>query len=188
MFQAPASQQVLTAAPPPRRGDSGYSLIECLLAAGLLAGVLVSISGLFLVGGRSVKSGRELTKATTIANSAMEQALGWNYDKVYGFAGATATTESQTWTTAMANPTYTGTADDVADWNATANAWRTDVQTDLHAGVLTYRVDGIDSLPQGGNDGMAPFVDAHFIRVTVTVRWTEAGNRARSVTFEEIVL
>ena len=49
-----------------RRTQAGYSLIECLLAGALLSGVLVSISGLFIVGTNSVKSGRELTKATTI--------------------------------------------------------------------------------------------------------------------------
>jgi type II secretory pathway pseudopilin PulG len=174
--------------PPPRRIEAGYSLVETLLAAGLLAFILVSVSGLFVVGGQNVRSGRELTKATTIANSAMEQVLSWNYDKVYAFAGGAATDQTKTWDTSQANPAYSGTSSDVADWTATANAWRTELAQQVRGGKLTYKVDGVARLPVTGNPGLTTFQDAQFLRVTITVEWSERAKRRRSVTFEEFVL
>ena len=46
-----------------RRGDSGFSLVEVVIAMALLAGVLIAISGLFIIGGAQVKSGRKSTEA-----------------------------------------------------------------------------------------------------------------------------
>jgi type II secretory pathway pseudopilin PulG len=172
----------------PRRATAGYSLIECLLAAGLMTGVLASISGLFIVGTQSVKSGRELTKATAIGNSALEQVLGWNYDKVYAVAGGAAADRTRTWSTDLANPSFTGTTAEVAEMNAVLDDWREKVRTDLRLGKLTYRVDGLGRLPTTTDDGRVSYVDASFLRVTVTVEWIEGRNRRRQVSFEEIVL
>ena len=171
-----------------RRTQAGYSLIECLLAGALLSGVLVSISGLFIVGTNSVKSGRELTKATTIANSCMEEVESWNFDKVYGFAGGISADSTKTFTTAAANPPYVGDPTDTAEWAATANAWRTNVAQQLRLGVLTYRVDGVGRLPAGSDPGLVPYLEAPFLRITVTISRTEARGRRRTVTFEELTL
>lgn len=169
------------------RSQAGYSLIETLFAAGLLSFILISVSGLFLVGSQNVKSGRELTKATTIANSAMEQVLSWPFEKVYGFAGAVPTEQTKTWSTDLANPAYSGSTLDQADWAATANAWRTEVQEQLHQGKLTYKVDGVGRLPSGTDPGLVAYQDCQFLRVTVTIEWTERKRR-REVVFEEMVL
>jgi hypothetical protein len=171
---------------PRRRRSAGYSLVECLIATGLMTGVVVSISGLFIVGSRSVKSGRELTKATAIANTAMEQCIGWNYEKVYGFPGGIGTDQTKTWDTSLANPSWTGSADDVADMTSTATEWRARVR-ELQQGLLRYKVDGLARLPNGTDPGLTSFVGADFARVTVTVEWNE-GRRRRQVSFEEIVL
>lgn len=173
---------------PQRRTEAGYSLVETLLATGLLAFILVSVSGMFIIGSQNVKSGRELTKATTIANSAMEQVMSWPFDKVYGFAGATATERTKQWDTNMANPAYVGDAADVADWGATADAWRTNVRRQLQLGRIIYKVDGAGAFPTGSTDGLVAYRDAHFLRVSVTVEWTERGKRRRQVVFEEFVL
>jgi hypothetical protein len=162
--------------------------VECLLASALLAGVLIAISGLFILGTKSVQSGRELTKATTIANSAMEQVMSWPFASVYGFAGAIGADTTKTFTTALANPVYTGDANDVAEWGTIADAWRADVQEQLHEGEVTYRVDGVGRLPDGVDPGLVSYLEAPFLRVTVTVWWTEGGGRRRHVTFEEITL
>lgn len=167
--------------------EAGYSLIETLLAAALLSFILISVSGLFFVGTQNVRSGRELTKATTLANSAMEQVLSWPFEKVYGYAGGVAGDQTRTWATDTANPAYTGSTADIADWTATANAWRTVVQEQLHAGRLTYKVDGVARLPSGTDTGLTSFQNCQFLRVTVTVEWTEQRRR-REVVFEEIVL
>jgi Tfp pilus assembly protein PilV len=173
---------------PNRRNEAGYSLIETLLAAGLLAFILVSVSGLFVVGSRNVKSGREMTKAVTIGNSSMEQVMSWPYEKVYGFAGGVAVDQTKTWSTDLANPTYTGSAQDVADWTAIANKWRSEVGEQLASGRVIYKVDGMGQVPTSLSPGLAAFQDAQFLRVTVTVEWTERRGLRRSVVFEEIVL
>ena len=175
-------------APATRRAEDGYSLIECLVAAALLTGVLVSISGLFILGTNSVKSGRELTKATTVANSCMEQVMAWPFEQVYAFAGAVGTEQTKTWSTNSANPTYTGSATDIATWTALANQWRTDVRAQLMAGEITYKVDGMGRLPTNSDAGLIAYQDAQFLRVTVTVTWQERNKRRRSVTFEEMTL
>ena len=171
-----------------QRSEHGYSLVECLVAGGLLAGVLLSITGLFAVGSNSVKSGREMTKATAIANAAMEQVLAWPYDKVYGFAGAVPGDQTKDWNTDMANPAWAGSPDDVADWTASANGWRDDIRAQLAKGILRYRVEGIARLPAALDPGLTTFLNAEFVRVTVTVEWTEKGNRRREVVFQELVL
>jgi type II secretory pathway pseudopilin PulG len=170
------------------RREAGYSLIETLLAAGLLAFILVSVSGLFIVGTQNVKSGREMTKATTVANSAMEQVLAWPFEKVYGFPGGVAADSTKQWSTDLANPATTGSAQDMADWAAIADAWRAEVRQQLQGGKLTYKVDGIARLPTALDPGLTSFANAQFLRVTVTVEWVERKQRRRHVTFEEIVL
>ena len=178
----------MTSSAPHRRTEAGYSLIECLLAAALLTSVLVSISGLFILGTKNVKSGRELTKAATIANSHMEEVMSWNFDKVYGIAGGISSDMTKTLTTTAANPAFIGDATDTAAWAVIVDAWRTDVKAQLQNGAVTYRVDGVGRLPAGGDPGLVTYLEAPFLRVTITVSWTEAGGRQRHVTFEEMTL
>jgi type II secretory pathway pseudopilin PulG len=169
--------------------ERGFSLIEVMVAGGLLAGVLVSISTMFIVGSQSVKSGRELTKATTLANSALEQVMGWSYDRVWGFTGGTGDSETTTWTTDLANPAYTiGTDADHLEWNALADSWRDTVQGEYGEGLFTYRVDGVARLPDGADDGLTSYREGLYLRVTITIAWTEARGRRRHVTFEQLVL
>lgn len=173
-----------------RRGvpQDGFSLVEVMIASALLATVLLSIGGVFLAGSQNVSSGRELTEAVTIANSVTEQVLAWPYEKVWGMTGGTADSETATWRNDATQPTYVGDPADVADWTATAQAWTEKVESDLNEGILIYRVDGIDRLPDEVDDGLQTFRDAEFLRVTVTVRWTERRGRQREVVFEEIKL
>ena len=173
---------------PPRGHERGYSLVEVMLASALLSSILVSISTLFVIGTQSVRSGRELTKAASIANGALEEALSWHYDKVWRMTGGASTTETLSWSTKTANPTYSGTADDQADCAATANAWRSNVEAQLKDGYLTYRVEGMANFPSGITDGLEVYPEADFLKVTITVFWTEGKGRTRHVQFEGITL
>ena len=47
-------------------GEQGFSLIEVVIAIGILAGVLLSICSMFILGGRQLKTGKTMTEATTI--------------------------------------------------------------------------------------------------------------------------
>ncbi len=40
--------------------DGGFSLVEVIIAIGVLAGVLLSIASMFMLGGRQVKAGKPL--------------------------------------------------------------------------------------------------------------------------------
>jgi len=59
--------------------QAGFSLIEVLVALGLMAGVLLSIAGVFVVGERQVARGRHQTTALAAAQTILEEIGTWNY-------------------------------------------------------------------------------------------------------------
>ena len=54
-----------------RQREQGFSLVEVILALGILAGVLISIAGLFIMGSKQVKSGRTSTFRTLPSHQSM---------------------------------------------------------------------------------------------------------------------
>ena len=169
------------------RAERGYSLVEVLVSAGVLGGVLLSISTMFIAGTQSVRSGRDLTRATTIANSAVEDVLTLPYELVYAMTGADRTAETSQWTSDDPIPSLSGNMDDVLLMTEMLESWREQVQTELGDGLLTYRVDGIVRLPSESDDGLEAYNQSTFLRVTVTVAWTESRGRRRHVVFEALV-
>src|SRR2546422_11361066 len=103
-----------------RNGERGFSLIEVVLAIGILAGVLLSICSMFILGGRQLKTGKTMTEATAIAHDIMETFDKLSFTSLYTTFGATTSTTSVTAvSTGMANP--------VTPWNA-------DITRELEAG------------------------------------------------------
>src|SRR5207247_4586686 len=49
-----------------RKREAGYSLVEVLIALGLMTGVMVAVCSMFVLGGTYVKSGKQLTQATAL--------------------------------------------------------------------------------------------------------------------------
>jgi prepilin-type N-terminal cleavage/methylation domain-containing protein len=91
-----------------RRDQRGFSLIEVVIALGLLAGVLIAIAGLFILGGKSVKSGRTSSEALAAGKEIVEEMNAWGYSQLwsnFGLAGTatTYTVDTQTCTTADRN-------------------------------------------------------------------------------------
>src|SRR6185503_4048361 len=73
-----------------RRADRGFSLVEVVIAMALLAGVLIAISGLFIIGGHQVKSGRTSSEALAVGKEIHEDLVGWGYGqlwKMFGYDG-----------------------------------------------------------------------------------------------------
>ncbi len=66
-----------------RAAEGGFSLIEVIVALALLAAVLLTISGLFIQGGQSVNTGRDLTEATSLATSILEEMDKWAFTQLY---------------------------------------------------------------------------------------------------------
>ncbi len=171
-----------------RPADRGYSLIEVMIAAGILGGVLISISSMFIAGTQSVRSGRDMTRATTIASSAMEDVMTLPFDLVYSLTGADRSAETGVWDTTLPIPVLSGSAEDVFLMTTLLDSWAEQVESELGSGELTYQVDGIVRLPSAGVEDLGSFNESTYLRVRITVTWIESRGRNRHVTFEGLVV
>ena len=156
-----------------RHHESGFSLVEVVLALGILAGVLIAIAGLFIIGGRQVKSGRSSSEALAAAKEITEEMNGWAYTQLwsnFGYNGA-ATTYTVDCRTNTANALCTG--------------WQAQILPKLGAGAYsTIKLDAV--VPASGTganfyDTTTNSVLTKSVRVTVTVNWREVTGRTRSV-------
>ncbi len=141
-------------------GDNGFSLIEVVVALGLLAAVLISVSGLFVLAQKQVDGGRKHSVALSVARDILEEMNGWAFRQLYleyGFDGSATS--------------YT--ADSRS--NGVAAGWQEALDAELqnsHAEIL------IESIGESGSP--PPLGAARYIRVQITVHWKE-GLRTRSV-------
>lgn len=165
------------------RDEGGYSLIEVLAAAALLSGVLLAIMGMFVYGGRSVNSGKLMTKATGLATDVLEEFRDLSFTQTYLViedGGTIATDTSYTWNSKTNTPNYPADAAYVA----MLQSWKTNVEQGLPKGEMTITVRGLQSLGTGSADPPEqPFATARLLQVVVSVKWKQA-NRSRSVVFE----
>jgi Tfp pilus assembly protein PilV len=141
------------------RNEQGFSLIEVVLAIGVLAGVLLSIASMFIMGGRQVKTGKTITEATALAEDLMEAFDKQSFVALYTNMGA-ATTDS----TFTVLSTTTGSP--IASWQA-------EILRKLDGGSGAVTIDAV------GN-GTPTFGACAGIKMTVTVSWSELG-RTQSV-------
>ena len=144
--------------------EAGFSLIEVVIAIGVLAGVLLSIASMFILGGRQVKTGKTLTEATALAQGLMEQFDKESFNSLYLNLGAVATD-----TTRTVQSTTTGSP---------IQSWQTEIARKLNNGLAAVRIDAVG--PSSPNFGSAAG-----IKVTVTLNWNELG-RAQSVAMSTV--
>jgi type II secretory pathway pseudopilin PulG len=143
-----------------RKEQTGFSLVEVVVALGLLAAVLISISGLFVLAHKQVDSGRKHSVALSVARDILEEMDGWAFRQLYseyGFDGSEASYTVDTRT------------------SVAAEGWQqalTSELSDSHAEIVLASVD-----QSGGSPALQ---DARAIRVEVSVYWKE-GLRPRSV-------
>jgi hypothetical protein len=142
--------------------EQGFSLIEVVIAIGVLAGVLLSICSMFIMGGRQLKGGKTMTEATALAHDIMETFDKLSFNSLYTSFGAT------TSSTTISITTSTGTN--------VITPWQAEVTRKLESGVATARLD-----PVGGTN----FGNAIGIKMTVTLTWSELG-RPQTVTLSTI--
>jgi Tfp pilus assembly protein PilV len=154
-----------------RGAEKGFSLIEVLVALGLMAGVLIAIAGLFVMGGRSVKSGRTSSEALAAGREILEEMNAWGYSQLwenFGFSGTANTYSVDTKTCVTA---------DCTGWQ---NALVAKLGTTAHATIT------LDNVVQAGQP-LVNFVDgagnvlSRNVRVTVNVLWTQVPGRSRQV-------
>jgi len=153
-----------------RGARKGFSLIEVVIALGLLTTVLVAIASMFVLGQSNVKSGRTLTEATALAQHIMEDVNKLSYNGLQVFFVGTPNLSTLTSYTAD-----TRTPSSYA--NTTYNAF---ITSKLYKGYAK-----IVLTPIGGNVKPAVWNSGEAIRINVTVYWTEL-RRNRSVSIENV--
>jgi len=134
--------------------------VEVVVALGLLAGVLIAISGLFVLANRQLDGGRNHSVALSVARDIVEEMDGWGFRQVYttfGFDGAAGSyaVDSRT--------------------NAYAGKWQVELESRLGEPFAEILIES------AAEAGAGPALrDARAIRIRVTVRWVE-GLRTRQV-------
>ena len=66
-----------------RKRQRGFSLVEVVVALGLLSAVLISISGLFVLAHKQVDGGRKHSVALSVARDILEEMDGWSFRQLY---------------------------------------------------------------------------------------------------------
>lgn len=141
-----------------RRNEEGSSLVEAVLALGLMAGVLVSIAGLFVVGAGQVRSGRTASEALAVARTVLEDMEGWSFHQSYGNYGYDGSASSYSADTRT---------------NSYASKWQTSLSDKLYNSYATISIASLDP-------GSPALASSSQLRVMVTVFWQE-GQRQRSI-------
>ena len=140
--------------------SAGFSLVEVVIALGLLAGVLLSIAGLFAVADRQLQGGKNHTVALAVARDILEEMDGWAYEQVYTTFG-------------LDGSASTYTVDSTT--NSYAAKWRPQLESEL--GGCSASITIASAVESGSPPALR---DAHTIRIGVTVSWSE-GPRVRNV-------
>ena len=140
--------------------DVGVSLIESIVAIGLLAGVLVSIAGLFVLAGRQVTGSRNSSVALCHARAMVEELRSLGFRQQYRWAAGAACVPAVETTCRIGSRTAAA----VAHWQAGLAAQL----ARSHAEIEFNAVDG-PTLQTG-----------RAVRIRVTVVWYE-GPRRRSL-------
>jgi type II secretory pathway pseudopilin PulG len=154
----------------PKRAEQGYSLVEVLISMGLLAGVMVAVCSMFVLGGTYVKAGRQLTTATTLAQDVMEDINKQSYTGLYLLMqGASPDPNAQSVVS------DTRTSGSVAD-----GLWGNSIRSKLHKGYAVVTL-----VPVGGSSTPPTFTSGEAIRVDVRMGWTEL-RRDRTVKVQSI--
>jgi hypothetical protein len=141
-----------------RRSERGSSLFEVTLAVGLMAGVLGSVAGLFVLGAGGVRSGRNASAALAVARSMVEEMQGWGVRQIPQALGCDVSGDS-----CLAD---SATDTELAAWQALLD----EQLPDAHVTIALTPLE----------PDAPPLKNSWQMRVIVTVHWDE-GERHRRV-------
>lgn len=163
-----------------RPHQRGYNLVEVLVAMALLAVVMISIMSLFVLARRNIYSGKQMTKANSVATRVLEDLSYMTAAEVLENFALTDTTTLSTPCVTIGGTTYnacTVLATNVGTPVGYLGRWKTMIDgADVKGGVVRLVVT-----PTNATDTTKLFTTAAFVRLRVIVSWSEAG-RSRSVT------
>ena len=153
-----------------RKNEAGYSLVEVLIALGLMSGVMVAVCSMFVLGGTYVKAGKQLTQATALSQDMMEDLNKYSYSGAYLLLqGGTP------------DPNATSVTSDTRVVGSVADTtWGSNIRTKLFQGYAVVSMQ-----PIGGTASPPRFATGEGVRVTITLGWKEM-RRNRSVKIENV--
>lgn len=165
-----------------QRSQTGYSLVEVLIAIAITAVVLLTVVTLFYMGRRNVYSGKQLTYAVAVGTRAMEDTSQWTLADVLTNFGIAATTALPTTSVTVNNVVYANsalyTSSDPTP-PAIVTTWKSVVSPNL-----TNPTVGVILTPHALASDPQQWGTATFLRMRVYVQWDEAKNRRRIAFFD----
>lgn len=166
-----------------RSGERGYNLVEVMVAMAILASVLLSILTLFIFGRRNVYSGKQLTRANSVATRVAEDLVPLNRDTFYsafGITNSTALTSPTIGGIAYTDVAVVSTADTSVDPQDYLTNWGNLVTAaDFAQGKVTLIIE-----PTMFTSG-STFTTADIVKIRIVVEWREGG-RSRSVVLDTV--
>ena len=148
----------------PLRDETGYSLVEVMVAMMILTVAILPMVGMFDMGFKAANRGSDYDKARTLANRKLEQAKGLTYDQVKNTFPVASSTPG-------ANGSYTSSylASSSADF------------TGFEYRVVKQYLAQPPIVPTSSSQSFSTSTtDQSILRVTVTVRW--GGSNTYSTT------
>lgn len=185
-----------------RRRQSGYNLIEVLLAMAMLGVVVISVFTLFFIGRRNVYSGKQTSQAVALGTQILEDLAPLNkkltYQGAFGITDDAVGTAFTVPAAAAGGATYPYTKSNIRSTDPNIVAGQTDISTQNTPPGLLTRWAGLigNRLTNGtvtvvltpdqdtGKPATSPvnsYVRAQLLRIRVFVRWDEAGRRREVV-------
>ena len=180
---------------------NGYSLVEVLIAMGILGTVLIAIMTLFVWGRRNVYSGKQMSRAIAIGDRILEDLAPLTKKDIYNGAFNMADTATPTTSVAILGTTYTNCSIRSTKANVIPSApsdiqsqttdgpdflgkWQTQMGSDLANASVTLLLQ-----PTADPTNNPPrFGTAQVLRVRVIVQWDESAGsrRGRNVVLDTV--
>jgi prepilin-type N-terminal cleavage/methylation domain-containing protein len=181
-----------------QRTQSGYSLVEVLIALAITSVVLLTVVTLFYMGRRNVYSGKQMTYAVSVGTRMMEDLSSMSSADLlsnFNIVDATATSGFT-----IQGVTYSASATrDTAGCTAGANAscpnstftctndtgcflwqWRSLIDETKFANAKA----GLIFTPRAPTNANAPWTSATYVKVRAYIQWDEGQQRRRIAFFD----
>lgn len=192
------------------KNERGFSLVEVLIAAAVMAFLVLSVMGLFILGAKDVKSGKGMTEAVAAGDHIMSHLSAVSKNRIYVFAGADKDdTGTQSWTystvTNANDPFYDGSAQaypdgysDMSPGDQDMVASMKDIISSLNRAGFTLSVTPENALPSSpiGGPTDPTMGDAPVLRIALEIKWPDRistgaatikkGSRIVKVRFETL--
>jgi prepilin-type N-terminal cleavage/methylation domain-containing protein len=184
-----------------QRTQSGYSLVEVLIALAITSVVLLTVVTLFYMGRRNVYSGKQMTYAVSVGTRMMEDLSSMSFadlESNFNITDTTATSnfavQSVTYNASATRDTSPCTAGTVpanpscpnSTYNCTNDTgcylwqWRSLID----ASKLTNAQAGLIFTPRAPTNNNSPWTTATFVKVRAYIQWDEGEGRRRIAFFD----